>query len=95
MYNKILSFRSKDISQYSRPLPYFNIGTTVFERNLAASLRKEFIPKVARRLPDHHLRGFPHYFIVKYVATQKKNYPWFIQMDIEKFYPSIERRELD
>lgn len=94
MTNKKTISTVKGISTYPRPIPYFNTGSTRYEKELAAALRREFVPKISRRLPSHHLHGFPHNFIVKFVATQKKNYPWFLRTDIEKFYPSIEHREL-
>ena len=86
--------RSKVISMNPRPFPHFNVGYVLQEKELAKALRKEFIPKIARRLPGHHLRGHSHDFIVKYVANQKKHYPFFIRTDIEKFYPGIEHRDL-
>ena len=79
---------------YPRPFPHYNVGYDQNERKLAKALRKEFIPKITRRLHGHHLCGHPHDFIVKYVANQKKHYPFFIRTDIEKFYPSIEHRDL-
>lgn len=78
----------------SKPLPYFNSASGYSESKLASSLRSVFVPKIRKRLPGHHLRGFQHSFIVKYVGAQKKNYPWFLRTDIERFYPSIDHRTL-
>lgn len=67
----------------SKPLPYFNSASSYSESKLASSLRSVFVPKIRKRLPGHHLRGFQHSFIVKYVGAQKKHYPWFLRTDID------------
>lgn len=41
-----------------RSLPYYTTDVSALERDLARSLRAAFVPKVSRRLPLHHLRGF-------------------------------------
>lgn len=92
--NSSFNIHSKNISMFPRPIPYFNTGSSHYERELAKSLRSLFIPKITKRLPGHHLRGFSHKFIVNYVATHKKQYPYFLRTDIEKFYPSIEYKEM-
>lgn len=74
------------------PLPYYNTDVSQLERDLAASLRSEFVPKIARRLPGHHLRGFRHDYIVNAVKRMKKKYPFFLCTDIEAFYPSVRYR---
>ena len=78
--------RSKVISMHPRPFPHFNVGYIPQEKELAKALRKEFIPKITRRLPGHHLRGHSHDFIVKYVANQK---------DVQRFDDHIHGRRLD
>ena len=94
MKNKTFNTGYRTLSAFPRPLPYFNTGSSVYEKNLAKALRKEFISKVSRRLTGHHLRGFEHSFIINYVATHKKNFPYFVRTDIEKFYPSIDHKAL-
>lgn len=77
-----------------KPLPYFNSASGYSDSKLASSLRAVFVPKIRKRLPGHHLRGFKHSFIVKYVRAQKKQYPYFLRTDVERFYPSIDHRTL-
>jgi|GEM_PF-938677 len=84
----------KDILPTIRPLPYFTVHSSHAEKQLAAALRKEFVPKIARGLPGHHLRGFSHDFIVSFVKKHKKQYPFFLRMDIAGFYPGIRHRDL-
>lgn len=40
-----------------RPLPYYHTASSAEEKRLAAALRREFVPKVKRLLPGHHLGG--------------------------------------
>jgi hypothetical protein len=77
-----------------KPLPYYTIDTARGERELAADLRKEFVPKLARRLPGHHLVGLRHDYMVNFVQRNKKNYPYFVKADIRKFYPSVRHTDL-
>ena len=53
-----------------RPLPYFGACPQVGERELAASLRRDFVPLLARRLPDHHLVGQRHGAVPAFVARR-------------------------
>lgn len=92
--NSPINIHPKTISIFPRPIPYFNTNSSHYERELAKTLRLLFIPKITKRLPGHHLRGFSHKFIVNYVATHKKPYPYFIRTDIEKFYPNIEYKAM-
>lgn len=77
-----------------RPLPYYTVGGGTDDKRLAAALRREFIPKLGRLLAGHHLRGFPHEFIVNFVQRHKKKYPCFVRADIKQFYPSVRHRDL-
>lgn len=52
-----------------RPLPYFGAYAQSGERELAASLRRDFVPLLARRLPDHHLVGQRHGAVPAFVAV--------------------------
>ena len=76
-----------------RPLPYFQINDGLFEKQVAEELRKDFIPMIKRRLPDHHLAGFSHSHHLSFVKKYKKEYPWFVRADISCFYPSLPHRE--
>lgn len=64
----------------NKSLPYYMCRPIRGEKELAAALRREFLPKIARRLPGHHLVGQKHDFIVKFVAKHKKHYPFFFNM---------------
>ena len=46
------------IKQDIRPLPYYSLHVTERERSLSKLLRKEFAPKIARRIKGHHIGGF-------------------------------------
>jgi len=77
-----------------RPLPYYTVTGSIDHALLAQSLRMEFVPKIARRLPGHHLRGFRHDTILEFVRKNKKRYPCFVRIDISKFYPSVRHRDM-
>ncbi len=70
-----------------RPLPYFGACPQVGERELAASLRRDFVPLLARRLPDHHLVGQRHGAAPAFVARHKKSFPCFVRTDIARSTP--------
>lgn len=77
-----------------RPLPYYNIQGSWDDSRLAAALRREFVPKVKRLIPGHHLGGFRHDFKVSYIKRHKTNYPCFIRTDIRQFYPSVRHQDI-
>jgi hypothetical protein len=82
------------LRQSVRRVPYYSMSVTEQEKQLARRLRSEFVEKIARRLPGHHLRGFRFDFIVNFVRGKKKQYPYFFRTDIETFYPSIAHKML-
>lgn len=77
-----------------RPLPYHSTRTTGSESALARALREEFAPKLARRLPGHHLNGLPHGFVPAFVAKHKQAFPYFLKADIAKFYPNVRHTDV-
>lgn len=77
-----------------RPLPYFGAYAQSGGRALAASLRRDFVPLLARRLPDHHLVGQRHGAVPAFVARHKKSFPYFVRTDIAGFYPSVRHQDL-
>ena len=77
-----------------RPIPYYSMPSSYEQRNCALALRKVFVPLIKRRLPNHHLVGFKQNFIPSYITQIKKEYPFFLRTDIQKFFPSVEARHL-
>jgi hypothetical protein len=86
--------QKKELMAFPKPLPYYHTESELGERELARALRWEFAPKIARRLPGHHLNGFRHDFIIQTVQKHKVKHPYFLRTDISKFYPSIRHRDL-
>ncbi|GAB6119373.1 reverse transcriptase domain-containing protein [Dysgonomonas termitidis] len=82
------------LKQNIRPVPYYSQTATVWEKELAACLRREFRDKIARRLKGHHIRGFSHDYITGFIRRNKKAWPYFFRTDIAKFYPGIRHRDL-
>lgn len=77
-----------------RPLPYYHTASSAEEKRLAAALRREFVPKLKRLLPGHHLGGFRHDTVVNFIKRHKRAYPCFVRTDIARFYPSIRHRDI-
>lgn len=77
-----------------RPLPYYTVAGHADFIAAAQSLRRELVPKIARRLPGHHLAGMRHDAVINFVKRHKKKYPCFIRTDIAKFYPTVSHRDL-
>ena len=77
-----------------RPLPYYHTASSAEEKRLATALRREFVPKVKRLLPGHHLGGFRHDTVVNFIKRHKRAYPCFVRTDIARFYPSIRHRDI-
>ena len=84
----------RNIRPTVRPLPYYSVDGTREEKVLAKYLRAEVSDKIARRLPGHHLGGWNHRRIVSSVAKYKQEYPFFLKVDIEQFYPSVQHSSL-
>lgn len=58
-----------DITPTVRPVPYYGKPCLPGERELGASLRRDTVALVARRLPWHHLRGGQHGAVPRFVET--------------------------
>jgi hypothetical protein len=72
-----------------KPVPYYTLCDKAEFKSLAAALRTTFVPLVARRFEMHHLTGFAHGAIIRYVAQWKKEYPYYLRTDIAKYYPGV------
>ncbi|MDR1406213.1 MAG: hypothetical protein LBI89_03320 [Prevotellaceae bacterium] len=72
-----------------KPVPYYTQCDTPDFKGLAAELRAVFLPQAERRFEMHHLAGFAHDAIIRYVAKWKKDYPCYLRADIAKYYPTL------
>lgn len=63
-------------------------------KNNAQWLRNTFKPLMAKRLPSVLYGGFKYGYIVNFIQKHKKEYPYFIKVDIEKFYPGLSHHHL-
>lgn len=77
-----------------RPVPYYTVPGTVFERRLAASLRATFVLHVKRRLAGHHLCGQRHDWVVRFVERHKSRYPYFLTGDIRLFFATVRHEDV-
>ena len=49
---------------------------------------------MAKRLPTVLYGGFKHGYVVDYIQKYKHEYPYFLKVDLAKFYPSISHHHL-
>ena len=49
---------------------------------------------MAKQLPNIYYSGFKQDFITQFVKTHKRTHPYFLKIDIAKFYPSINHQHL-
>lgn len=77
-----------------KPIPYHTAYVSHKERDLAAALRQDFVPKIKRRFPHHHLCGLDQRWFVRFISLHKAKYPFFLRADIRRFYPSIRHQDL-
>ena len=77
-----------------KPVPYLVQQDSYPLSLLAEWLRDTFKPLISKRLPTVLYGGFTHNFIVGFIKKHKKAYPYFVKVDIQKFYPSCKHRQL-
>ena len=80
--------------KFIKPLPYLLQPDGYPIAQEAKWVRKTFAPLMAKRLPTVLYGGFKHGFIPQYVQQHKKEFPYFLKIDIEKFYPSLSHHHL-
>ena len=80
--------------KFSKSLPYMVQGDSNPIKTSAAWVRKTFALLMAKRLPTVLYGGFKHGFIPQYIQTHKIEYPYFLKIDIQKFYPSLNHHHL-
>ena len=77
-----------------KPIPHYTQTDGAVMKQCAEELRSVFVPQLKLSLPMHHLAGFKHNDIIDYVAEWKKEYPFFLHAEIEKFYPGVNACDL-
>lgn len=80
--------------KFSKPLPYMVQGDGYPTKKASIWLRTTFMPLMAKRLPTVLYGGFKHGFIPQYIQKYKHEYPYFLKVDIQKFYPSLSHHHL-
>ncbi len=51
--------------------------------------RVQLAPALAKRLPEVHLAGWRHDRVPVFVREHAASHPWFVRLDVAKFYPSL------
>jgi hypothetical protein len=60
----------------------------------ASWLRNTLKPLMAKRLPNVYYAGFTQNYIPEFVKKHKITHPYFLKIDIQKFYPSVSHHAL-
>ena len=75
-------------------LPYFKIKNTPETNQIARFLLRKISPPLKKKCPLHYLiSGHPNHTL-KYIHNQSQKYFYFLKIDIEKYFPSINHKIL-
>jgi hypothetical protein len=77
-----------------KALPYMLQTDSYPNKEFASWLRNTFGPFLAKRLPTVLYSGFKHGFIPSFIQKHKKTHPYFVKIDLQKFYPSVSHHQL-
>ncbi|AFL97186.1 reverse transcriptase domain-containing protein [Ornithobacterium rhinotracheale] len=79
---------------FRKPAPYMVLPHGDPIKEGGGVLRQYFAKLMAKRLPTVCYQGFKHGDIPHYIQQHKKQYPYFLKVDIAKFYPSLSHHHL-
>lgn len=80
--------------KFSKALPYLVQRDGYPIKEGAFWLRNTLLPLMAKRLPTIYYAGFNQKFIPGFIKKHKGAYPYFVKIDIAKFYPCISHQHL-
>ena len=72
-----------------KPAPYTQAPRLPTVSEQAKRWRAQLAPALARRLPELWFGGWPHSRVPSFVRTHAATHPWFVRLDVTKFYPSL------
>ena len=70
-------------------LPYFQIKNKEKYLKLYLFLRRKFQPTLKRKYPSHYLVSQNPRLYIKFLKQVSKTYPYFLYLDVSKYFPSI------
>lgn len=70
-------------------LPYFKVKNTPEHLLLARFLCRKFFPILRTKFPHHYLITNDHRIHLKFLKATSKTHPYFLRLDIEKYFISI------
>jgi hypothetical protein len=80
--------------KFSKLAPYMVLGDGYPLKAGASWLRNTLKPLMAKRLPNVYYAGFTQNYIPEFVKKHKATHPYFLKIDIQKFYPSVSHHAL-
>ena len=75
-------------------LPYYKINNTKETNQIARFLLKKVKKILKEKYPYHYLIFARQDKRLEYIQKMSKKYKYFLKLDIEKYYPSINHRIL-
>ena len=75
-------------------LPYFKRRANKEEIRQAKFLKRKINPFLRKNLPEHYLVNRKDGLAVDFLKKKSKYYKYFLRLDIEKFFPSIDHQIL-
>lgn len=84
----------KKIMAQINQLPYFQIPNTKETNEIARFLLKKIKKSLKEKYPYHYLVFVRQDKKLKYIRSLSKKHPYFLKIDIEKFYPSVSHKIL-
>ena len=75
-------------------LPYIRKKGDKNYKTLSDYLTYIFKAKIRKKIPQHYFVGHSHADHLDYIKKHSELYPYFLKLDIRKFYPSIHHKLL-
>jgi len=70
-------------------LPYFRSDKEISHLLLFRFLQRKFNPALKEKFPHHYLISQDPRAYLKFIKQNSKKYPYFLRLDISKYFPSI------
>lgn len=74
--------------------PYFQLKNESSDQEIYLFVKKKFSPALKRKLPKHYLVGQNRSLYLEFIRKNTKRFPFFLRLDIEKYFPSIDHQVL-
>jgi hypothetical protein len=87
--NCIKTIEKKSMPRKTNQLPYFNTTQNAKEKEISDFLLRKFRSKIRNFASQHYLVQHIPKENLKFIRETSKTYPYFLRIDIQKYFPSI------